>query len=187
MTAEPIGSGLPAVITLEFLERMMAADQHGHRFELSPEGVLSVVPPPESGHAMIATRLMLWFGGAGWPAERLMQVPGIRIPGGSQDGGRIPDLGLWSRPQPTDRVWLDVTDLVLVIEIVSRGSQAIDQVVKVDEYAAAGIPHYWTVALDTAQTVTMHRLGSEPGYQMATKVPLAWLLRTTPAEHGLAP
>ncbi len=187
MTAESTGGGLPAVITLDFMERMMAADRHGHRFELSPEGVLSVVPPPESGHAMVATRLTLWLGGAGWPAEQLMQVPGIRIPGLKGDGGRIPDLALWSRPQPTDEVWLNVTDLVLVVEIISRGSQSVDQVIKVDEYAAAGIPQYWTVARDSAQTVTMYKVGSDGRYEVATKVPLAWLLQTTPADHDLVP
>src|SRR5919112_1913085 len=77
----------------------------------------------------------------------------------SGDGGRIPDVTVWSKPAP-DAVWLTVTDLLLVIEIVSPGSEAIDQVVKVAEYAAVGIPQYWTVARDKAQTVTLYRLGA---------------------------
>jgi Putative restriction endonuclease len=118
---------MPAIITLDDLAAMISADEHGRRYETSPEGVLSVVPPPDSQHAVIATRLMLWFGLTGWPAEQLMQAAGIRIPGPDGDGGRIPDLTVWSRPQQ-DAMWLAVTDLLVVVEILSRGSEAIDQV-----------------------------------------------------------
>jgi Uma2 family endonuclease len=74
-----------------------------------------------------------------------------------------------------------------MIEIVSRGSEAIDQVAKVAEYAMAGIPQYWTVGRDAAQTVTLHRL--EPGgdYQVAAQMPLSWLLQTSPSDHLTAP
>jgi Uma2 family endonuclease len=83
-------------------------------------------------------------------------------------------------------VWLDATDLVLVVEIVSKGSEAIDKFAKVAEYAAAGIPQYWVVARDAAQTVTMHLLATDGTYEVAAKVPLAWLLQTRPADHGLS-
>ncbi|MFD0783632.1 hypothetical protein ACFQZ8_06870 [Micromonospora azadirachtae] len=36
---------------------------------------------------------------------------------------------------------------------------------------------------DGAQTVTLHRLGPQPAYQERARMPLAWLLQTTPAEH----
>jgi Uma2 family endonuclease len=173
---------MPSIITLDDLAAMISADTHGRRYETSPEGVLSVVPPPDSAHAVIATRLMAWLITAGWPLEQIMQVAGVRIPGPDGDGGRIPDLTVWSRPQP-DAVWLAASDLLLVIEIVSRGSAAIDQVTKVAEYAAAGIPQYWTVARDMAQTVTLYRLGSDGSYGTAAQMPLAWLLQTSPEDH----
>jgi Uma2 family endonuclease len=173
---------MPAVITLDDLAAMIAADTHGHRYETSPEGVLSVVPPPDSNHAVIATRLLLWLAAAGWRAEQLMQGPGIRIPGPQCDGGRIPDLTVWSRPQPS-AVWLPTTDLLLAIEIISPGSEAIDRVVKAAEFAGAGVPHYWTVARDAANTVTLHRLATDGAYEVAAQQPLAWLLQTAPAEH----
>ncbi|WP_344078555.1 Uma2 family endonuclease [Luedemannella helvata] len=182
MSAEAVGRHMPAVITLDDLAAMTAADTHGRRYETSPEGVLSVVPPPDSQHAVIATRLTLWFGLAGWPAEQLMQAAGVRIPGPDGDGGRIPDLTVWSRPQ-RDAVWLDVADLLLVVEILSRGSESIDQVAKVTEYAAAGIAQYWTVARDPAQTVTLYRLGTDGAYEETAKMPLAWLLQTAPRDH----
>jgi Uma2 family endonuclease len=55
--------------------------------------------------------------------------------------------------------------------------------VKRQEYARAGIPRYWVVDRDAAQTVTLHRIGPTGEYEVATKLPLAWLLRTAPEEH----
>jgi len=53
---------------------------------------------------------------------------------------------------------LPVADLLLVIEIVSRGSEALDGVTKRREYATTGIAQYWVVDRDAAQTVTLFRL-----------------------------
>ncbi|MDW5323332.1 Uma2 family endonuclease [Plantactinospora sp. KLBMP9567] len=182
MSAEAFGRHLPAVVTLDDLAAMIAADQHGHRYELSPEGALSVMPPPDSEHAAIASRLLVWLAMAGWPAEQVLQAAGIRIPGPDGDGGRIPDLTVWARAQSRS-VWLPLADLVLVIEVVSPGSAAMDEVVKRREYAHAGIPRYWLVERDAAQTVTLHVLGPDRAYEVAAKMPLAWLLQTNPADH----
>lgn len=35
--------------------------------------------------------------------------------------------------------------MLLVVEVVSPGSETTDRVVKVDQYAKAGIPFYWRV------------------------------------------
>jgi Uma2 family endonuclease len=51
------------------------------------------------------------------------------------------------------------SDLLLVIEIVSPGSEAMDELVKRHEYARAGIERYWVVDRDAAQTVTLYRIG----------------------------
>jgi Uma2 family endonuclease len=182
MSADTVGRHMPSVVTLDDLVAMMAADRHGHRYEISPGGALSVMPPPDSEHAAIASRLLVWLALAGWPAEQVLQAVGIRIPGPGRDGGRIPDLTLWSKPQPRG-VWLPLRDLLLVIEIVSPGSEANDEMVKRREYARAGIPRYWLVDRDAAQSVTLHRLGPSGEYEVATKVPLAWLLNTPAADH----
>jgi len=182
MSAEAVGRAMPVTITLADVAAMNADDRHGHRYELSPEGVLSVVPPPEVGHAVIATRLMAWLIRSDWPLDQILQAAGIRVSGPGGAGGRIPDLTVWSRPQEDGAVWPDTDDLLLAIEIVSRGSAAMDQIAKVTEYAAAGIPQYWTVDRDAAHTVTMYRLTSGR-YETTTKAPLAWLLQTAPADH----
>jgi Uma2 family endonuclease len=147
MSAETVGMHMPPVVTLDDLAAMIAADLHGHRYEMSPEGALSVMPPPDSEHAAIASRLLVWLAMAGWPAEQVLQSVGVRIPGPGGDGGRIPDLTLWSKPQPRG-VWLPLVDLLLVIEIVSPGSEAMDELVKRHEYARAGIQRYWMVDRD---------------------------------------
>jgi Uma2 family endonuclease len=173
---------MPAVVTLDDLAAMNAADAHGHRYETSPEGILSVMPPPDSGHATIASRLFAWLIIAGWPADQVLQVAGVRIAGPDGVGGRIPDLTVW-RKAPPRGVWLPVADLLLVIEIVSPGSEAMDEVTKRREYALAGVPRYWIVDQDAAQTVVLYRLGPDGGYTERAKMPLAWLLQTAPADH----
>ncbi|WFE31554.1 hypothetical protein [Micromonospora sp. WMMD975] len=56
MSAEAVGMHMPAVVTLDDVATMNAADPNGHRYETSPDGVLSVMPPPDSEHAIIASR-----------------------------------------------------------------------------------------------------------------------------------
>ncbi|MGI5180935.1 Uma2 family endonuclease [Dactylosporangium sp. CA-152071] len=183
MSAETIGWRMPPVLTLDDLTAMMAADEF-HRYEISPEGVLSVMPPPGTEHATIASQIMFWLAAAGMPANRVHQTIGLRIPGRDGGiGGRIPDLVVWSRT-PSAGVWVSVDDALLVVEIVSPGSKDMDTVTKRAEYAAAGIPQYWVVGQDATQTVTMHRL-TEDRYEVRTMMPLAWVLNTKPAEHDL--
>ncbi|WP_239160812.1 Uma2 family endonuclease [Virgisporangium ochraceum] len=61
---------MPAVATLDDLTAMIAADPYGHRYELGPDGVLSITPPADGEHALIATRIMAWLLAAGWPGGR---------------------------------------------------------------------------------------------------------------------
>jgi Uma2 family endonuclease len=68
---------------------------------------------------------------------------------------------------------------------VSPASATIDRVIKLSEYAHAGIPHYWLVERDVAQTVTLHVLGADKIYEVAAKMPLAWLLQTAPTDHNI--
>ena len=69
-----------------------------------------------------------------------------------------------------------------MVEIISPGSEATDTVAKRREYAGAGIPQYWTVDQDAAQTVTIYRLVGD-AYQVQATTPLAWVLNTSVAER----
>lgn len=60
-------------------------------------------------------------------------------------------------------LYLDPSDLLLVAEVVSprSGSEAHDRKIKRDEYARAGIPHYWIV--DFAPIARIEALDLERG------------------------
>jgi len=182
MTAAAFGAHMPANLTLTDLAAMSVADGYGHRYELSPEGVLSVMPPASVEHAILASRLLAWFLGHGWPPERVLQNCGLRIATGDRVGGRVPDLTVWSTAPRSGAVWAPVTGLLVAIEIVSPGSAAIDQVIKKDEYALAGIPWYWIVGNEAGDPVTRYRLEAGAYQPVAPAQPLAWLLNTTPDE-----
>ena len=67
MSAETVGMHMRPVVTLDDLAAMITADPHGHRYEISPEGALSVMPAPDSEHAAIASRLLVWLATGGRP------------------------------------------------------------------------------------------------------------------------
>jgi Uma2 family endonuclease len=46
--------------------------------------------------------------------------------------------------------------LLLVVEVMSPGSETTDRVVKVDQYARAGIPFYWRVEQITAAACVVY-------------------------------
>jgi Uma2 family endonuclease len=56
------------------------------------------------------------------------------------------------------------SDVLVAIEVVSPGSRRLDRRVKVDEYADAGIPHYWVVDLDEPISLLAGHLAGEFGY-----------------------
>jgi Uma2 family endonuclease len=59
-------------------------------------------------------------------------------------------------------------DAVLAIEIISPGSGRTDQILKLAEYAAAGIANYWIVELGPPVSITIFRLHGE-AYQLVTE------------------
>jgi hypothetical protein len=58
VSAADFGRPLPAVVTLDDLAALNVADRFGHRFEMSPEGALSITPLADSGHAQILSELI---------------------------------------------------------------------------------------------------------------------------------
>lgn len=52
----------------------------------------------------------------------------------------------------------DAADVVLVAEILSEESEDLDLRIKLREYAAAGIPNYWVVALDDPVSLVAYSL-----------------------------
>lgn len=70
---------------------------------------------------------------------------------------RCPDLFILPRTA-AERVRREggvarASELLVVVEIIFPGSERTDRVIKFDEYARAGIPHYWII--DTTEPVSM--------------------------------
>ncbi|KAA9158612.1 Uma2 family endonuclease [Amycolatopsis acidicola] len=66
-----------------------------------------------------------------------------------------------------DGTMLRASEILIVVEIVSPSSKRMDTVVKHDEYADAGIPHYWIVDLEAPISLVACHLAGEFGYQDA--------------------
>jgi Uma2 family endonuclease len=68
---------------------------------------------------------------------------------------RRPDVVLYHCLEQDER--LHAARVLLVVEIVSPGSETVDTTDKFGEYAKAGIPHYWIVRLDDTGISTIER------------------------------
>lgn len=173
MSASTIGSQMPMQISLDDVAAMAAADEH-HRYELSREGVLSIMPPATPEHALIVSRLVHWFYSHGFGPEEVTADCGIDV-----GGGRQPDLTVWTKgkpPRPARSTYAGIDGLLVAIEVVSPDSETTDRIIKKAEYAAAGVPRYWIVERDKGNTVLMYELrgtGYGPEYEPQS---LAWLL-----------
>lgn len=168
---------MPAQITLRDLAGMAGADEN-HRYELSPEGVLSVMPPADPEHALIVSRLFAWFLTNGFGPDQVVTDCGIDV-----GGGRVPDLTIWAPDRPPRAVrssYAGIAGLLIVIEVVSSGSEVIDQIVKKVEYANAGIGRYWVVERGSATAVVQYELDPANGeYRRASEHPMSWLLASS--------
>lgn len=170
MSAAAVGAQMPAEITLDDVAEMAAADEN-HRYELSSQGGLSVMPPASPEHALVVSRIAHWFYTSGFGPEQVTADCGIFV-----GGGRQPDLTVWAKGQPPRRTrssYAGVEGLLLAIEVVSPATVATDHVVKKAEYAAAGIPRYWIV---DDENVRFLRLADGAYAPERPARSLAWLL-----------
>ena len=133
----------PGLLTLEQWDALELDPTR--RWELS-EGTLTMSPRPQLWHQRISKRLTRLLDDHlpdGLEAIPEIEVitraafpPSVRDP----DIVVVPERVFEHRPAR-----VAATDVVLVVEIVSPGSRGTDHVMKLHEYAAAGIAHYWIV------------------------------------------
>jgi len=72
---------------------------------------------------------------------------------------RCPDVAVtYNKLAEQSPARVDAEDILLAVEIVSPGSRKQDRILKLAEYAEAGIPSYWVVELDEPATLTAYLL-----------------------------
>jgi Uma2 family endonuclease len=125
--------------------------------ELS-EGELIVSPPPSTAHQRAVRKLSFAldaFIQAGGHGEVFFAPFAVRLREGKI---REPDV-LFISAAHADRVTAQMVDGApdWVAEVISPGSRVIDEVEKLADYAAAGVPEYWLVDLE-ARTIRVYAL-----------------------------
>src|SRR5262245_7941037 len=133
---------LPArALTLDDVAELADRDPD-HRYELQ-EGNLLVMPPADDEQAEMIMRLGAWLLGHGYTG-RVLATPGVRV--GSS--GRSPDVVVRRAARTGRTVWIDPSEILLIIEIVSPGSIELDRYLKPVEYAQAAVRHFWRIEGD---------------------------------------
>ncbi|MEU6129283.1 Uma2 family endonuclease [Saccharopolyspora sp. NPDC047091] len=143
-------------------------EDNSRRYELQ-EGVLQVSPKAAAVHQRVIKRLTATLD-AQLPVKwEVLQDVEVVVGEGFPATVRIPDAILASTQAfDVNPNRLVAADVVLAVEVVSPGSGRIDRLVKVQEYAQAGIPHYWIIEIDDSVTLTALRLcdgGYEPQFE----------------------
>ncbi len=168
-------------LTLDDVAELAAAAPH-HRYELD-KGVLIVMPPADTEQAKIVARLTYWLlREGGLDVDAVLANIGVQVARDDGGTGRCPDLVVMRDAVISNVVWHDPALIQLIVEVVSRGSEGIDRLIKPIEYAQAGIPNFWRIerAAGSQPAVHTYRLSVDenghPTYIGHRAVPLDELL-----------
>jgi Uma2 family endonuclease len=172
MTALPLQP--PRLLTVA--EFAALDEAHDGRYELQEGNVVtSPSPPPE--HQLCQQQLQLQLHAQVPGHFKLVPTVDIDleiVPPARPGFVRIPDLVVVTaagiRRRREEGGLLRAGEVVLAVEILSVGSQRTDRTIKHDEYADAGIAHYWIVDIDSRPSLTACHLAGEFGYVDAAPV-----------------
>jgi Uma2 family endonuclease len=153
------------------------------RWELS-EGTLIMSPRPHPRHQRISRRLTRLL--EDHLPDGLEAVPEIEVTTSASfpPSVRDPDIVVVRDRVFEERsVRVPAADVVLVVEIVSPGSRGTDHVMKLHEYAKAGIDNYWIIDPDavTNDRFLAYRLDGER-YRRVPAVDGDWVRVREPTE-----
>ena len=139
-------------LTLEDFEAIRDVDD-GHRYELI-DGSLVVTPSPVPLHQTVVTELLFSLRTTAPPGMRVFVAPlDVRF---GMDTVLQPDLLVAARGDLTDQELPSAP--LLAVEVLSPSTRRIDELLKRDRFAAAGVPSYWLVD-PAGPSVTVLELG----------------------------
>ncbi len=119
-----------------------------HKIELSPHGVVTISPRSQGrDHSRKLTELMCWLFPAVVEPTDILQGLGILVTLDGREGGRIPDL-VMLRQGELPEAWIPGSMVELAVEVSTAATHLMDRVIKMREYEASGIEHYWIVDLE---------------------------------------
>ncbi len=143
------------------------AEPAGCRYELCG-GVVVRSPAPSPEHQLARGDLCAQLISS-VPAI-LLAIAGVEVDLGLGEPGTVrrPDIvvidDVGYRRVQRERTFLRADEVRLVVEISSAETRHTDRVVKLAEYADAGIPHYWLVDLDKPISLLPMHLADDLGY-----------------------
>jgi Uma2 family endonuclease len=121
------------------------------------EGLLVVSPRPAPAHMLAIGELYAQLRGQ-LPAG-LLAIPEIDVQlEGVPTTVRVPDLVIVDMDAYDHTALARSSQVVVAVEVLSPGSVRTDTVVKLMEYADAGIPHFWLIDPEPPVTATVYRL-----------------------------
>ncbi|MER7848600.1 Uma2 family endonuclease [Kitasatospora sp. NPDC096077] len=118
------------------------------------DGMVVVSPSPSRCHNRLARFLANALdeaGGTEWNADNDFDVRLQDVP----LNNRRPDVVVY-RVDAIDVAPTRPEHVLLLVEVVSPGSETTDRVVKLDQYAKAGIPFYWRVEQAAGRVPIVH-------------------------------
>ncbi len=137
--------GMPAPA---YYSRSMLRDipEDGNRYELV-RGELLVTPAPRLWHEIVTQRLEHWLTAYVRASGLPFHVFGSRseISWGEDDTEVQPDVFVVPLGQARTLKWERLTDLFLVVEVLSPSTARHDRFTKRAEYQRRGVPLYWIV------------------------------------------
>ena len=152
--------------TLEPIGQLLTAEEYDALPENSlrelVDGVIHMMAPPTFWHQIVKDTLRTLLRAVKPNDLVVLGEVQVRLADGLR---RIPDVvALRRSAYRRDRNQCLPADVVLVVEVVSPGSESTDRILKPIEYARAGIEHYWRVEIADAVVIHTYQLDGDRSY-----------------------
>ncbi len=128
------------------------------------DGSLVVSPLAGAYHGGIASEICFVLNNQTPPHIRAAQETGVRVRGGTTYFEPDALVAIKDTFKKRGNDHLHPSDVLIVIEVLSKSNRAHDLVTKRHHYAVAGIPHYW-IADPDEQTLTILTRNDDGHYE----------------------